>query len=163
MLKILRVQYFSFFFSTTYKACITIFLQFWDTTDDSNSGECWGRKKEELQRAQLIAALSSLSNVSKCISQNWAIIMISTQLQLRKQRHMETKNLAWYHRQQVAGLEFVASLSRYNQTPTEVLQSLVCDLRWSHRRRLASPPCIWAPRTRSWKERTEPGYESSQV
>lgn len=79
----------------------------------------------------LIVALNLISNVLNCISRNWGIIMISTLLQLRKQRH--TQN-TWGHRQKVAGPEFVASLSHYNQTPTKVLQSLVCALRWSTER-----------------------------
>lgn len=162
MLKILRVQYFSFFFQQPIKHVLLYFFSSEIPLMIVTLGSVEGGKKKNYNVhnwLQHSAHYQTCQNVFLRIEQlSWYPHSYSWE-----NRHMETKNLAWDHRQQVAGLEFVASLSRYNQTPTEVLQSLVCDLRWSHRKRLASPLCIWAPRTRSWKDRTEPGYESSQV
>lgn len=46
----------------------------------------------------LIAALNPVSNVLKYVSQNWEFLMISTLLQLRKQRHRENKESCPDHR-----------------------------------------------------------------
>lgn len=92
-------------------------------------------------------ALNPISNVLKYISQNWGFVMIPTLLQLRKQRHRETKNRgparSKRELQSWIGTQFVSLHSATNKdnVVTSLWSKVIC------RKSSALSLCLWTQPT----------------